>query len=93
MLLALTNHLIFLILIFGVVMSIALLNGIVFTGHQIGGALGIQLSGVLRDLTGSYDLPFTIAALLLFGASLASFAIQEKRYSMRYQATSSAATD
>jgi MFS family permease len=72
---------------------LGMLNGIVFTGHQIGGALGIQLSGVLRDLTGSYDLPFAIAALLLFGASLASFAIQEKRYSMRYQAASSAATD
>jgi len=72
---------------------LGMLNGVVFTGHQIGGALGIQLSGVLRDLTGSYDLPFTIAAFLLFGASLTSFAIQEKRYSMRYQAASSAATD
>ena len=44
-----------------------------------------QLGGLLRDLTGSYDLPFAIAALLLFGASLGSFAIQERRYSIRYQ--------
>jgi hypothetical protein len=51
------------------------------------------MQSALRDLTGSYDLPCTIAALLLFGASLASFSIQEKRYSMRYQAASSAATD
>jgi hypothetical protein len=62
-----------------------MLNGVAFTGHQIGSSLGIQLGGVLRDLTGSYDLPFAVAALLLFGASLASFAIHERRYSMRYQ--------
>ena len=64
---------------------LGMLNGVAFTGHQIGSALGIQLGGVLRDLTGSYDLPFAVAALLLFGASLASFAIHERRYSMRYQ--------
>jgi MFS family permease len=64
---------------------LGMLNGVAFTGHQIGSSLGIQLGGVLRDLTGSYDLPFAVAALLLFGASLASFAIHERRYSMRYQ--------
>jgi MFS family permease len=64
---------------------LGLLNGIAFTGHQIGGALSIQLGGMLRDLTGSYELPFAMAGLLLFGASLASFAIQERRYSSRYQ--------
>jgi MFS family permease len=64
---------------------LGMLNGVAFTGHQIGSSLGIQLGGVLRDLTGSYDLPFAVAALLLFGASLASFAIHERRYSIRYQ--------
>jgi len=64
---------------------LGVLNGIAFTGHQIGGALSIQLGGILRDLTGSYALPFAVASLLLFGASLASFAIQERRYSIRYQ--------
>jgi MFS family permease len=64
---------------------LGLLNGIAFTGHQIGGALSIQLGGVLRDLTGTYELPFAMAGVLLFGASLASFAIQEQRYSSRYQ--------
>jgi MFS family permease len=64
---------------------LGMLNGVAFTGHQMGGALGIQLGGLLRDLTGSYDLPFAVAALLLFGASLASFAIHERRYSIRYQ--------
>ena len=48
-------------------------------------ALSIQLGGTLRDLTGSYDLSFAIAGLLLFGASLVSFAIREQRYSTRYQ--------
>lgn len=67
---------------------LGILNGIIFTGHQIGGALSIQFGGVVRDLTGSYELPFTIAALLLFGASAASLSIQEKRYSTKYQAIS-----
>ena len=66
------------------------LNGLAFTGHQIGGALSIQLGGTLRDLTGSYDLPFAIAGLLLFGASLVSFAIREQCYSTRYQTAAGA---
>jgi len=64
---------------------LGMLNGVIFTGHQIGGALSIQFGGLLRDLTGSYELPFAIAGLLLFGASLVSFGIQEKRFSTRYQ--------
>jgi MFS family permease len=72
---------------------IGILSGIGITAHQFGGALGIQVGGVLRDLTGSYDIPFTIAGLLLIAAALASFSIQEKKYSARYQvASSSAAT-
>jgi MFS family permease len=72
---------------------LGILNGLAFTGHQIGGALSIQLGGILRDLTGSYDLPFAIAGLLLCGASLVSFAIREQRYSTRYQTAASAAGD
>ena len=53
-------------------------------------AIGIQLGGIMRDLTGSYDLPFTIAALLLVAASLVAFSIQEKRFSSRYQVASGA---
>jgi len=64
---------------------LGMLNGITFTGHQIGSALSTQLGGLLRDLTGSYELPFAIAGLLLFAASLVSLAIEEKRYSTRYQ--------
>jgi MFS family permease len=72
---------------------LGILNGLAFTGHQIGGALSIQLGGTLRDLTGSYDLPFAIAGLLLFAASLISFAIREQRYSTRYQTAASAGGD
>jgi hypothetical protein len=70
-----------------------MLNGLAFTGHQLGGALSIQRGGTLRDLMGSYDLPFAIAALLLFGASLVSLTIREQRYSTRYQPTASATGD
>src|SRR4029450_3936803 len=64
---------------------LGILSGLAFTGHQIGGALSIQLGGILRDLTGSYDLSFALAGLLLFGASLVSLSIREQRYSTRYQ--------
>jgi hypothetical protein len=38
----------------------------------------------MHDLTGSYDLSFALAAVALVGASLISFAIAERRYSVRY---------
>ena len=52
--------------------------------HQFGGGLSIQMAGELRDLTGSYDVPFLIAAVLLAIASVVSFSIREKKYSSRY---------
>jgi hypothetical protein len=70
-----------------------MLHGLAFTGHQLGGALSIQLGGSRRDLTGSYALAFASAGLLLCGASLGSFAIREQRYSTRYQTTTSPAGD
>jgi MFS family permease len=72
---------------------LGMLNGLAFTGHQIGGALSLQLGGTRRDLTGSYDLPFALAGLLLFGASLLSVTMRERRYSTRYQPAASAAGD
>ena len=65
--------------------NIGILGGIVFTAHQFGGAISIQLAGVLRDLTGSYQVPLIMAGVLLVGASLLSFSIREKKYSARYQ--------
>lgn len=67
--------------------NIGILGGIVFTAHQIGGAISIQLAGVLRDVTGSYDSALVIAAVLLMCASLVSFSIREKKYSVRYRQT------
>lgn len=65
--------------------NIGILGGIIFTSHQIGGAISIQLAGVIRDVTGSYDTALVMAAVLLICASLVSFSIREKKYSVRYQ--------
>ena len=62
------------------------LSGIVFMSHQIGGSIGIQFGGIMRDVTGSYSVPFIIATLLLIAASFISFVINERRYSSRYLA-------
>ena len=57
------------------------LTGLVFMSHQIGGSVGIQFGGLMRDMTGSYFVPFAVAGSLLIVASLASFTIRERRYS------------
>lgn len=62
------------------------LAGLTFTSHQVGGALSSYLAGWLFDLTGSYTLMYLIGIGLLLGASLASYAIQERRYSSKYVA-------
>lgn len=64
--------------------NIGTLNGVTFMAHQIGGALSIQFSGIMRDLTGAYTIPFAAAGLFLLFASVVSFSIQERRYSSRY---------
>lgn len=64
--------------------NIGILSGIIFTAHQIGGATSIQFAGITRDITGSYTLSLTIALVLLTVASLISFSIDERKYSIRY---------
>jgi cyanate permease len=44
----------------------------------------VWLAGVLYDATGSYDVSFQLGALALLGASLVSWMIDERRYSVRY---------
>ncbi len=66
------------------------LSGIVFMSHQIGGSIGIQFGGIMRDITGSYSVPFVIATLLLVAASSISFLIKENKYSSRYLGIQSA---
>ncbi len=61
------------------------LSGVTFLFHQVGSAGAILMAGILRDVTGSYDLPFAIAGSLLLPAALVSFSIKEKKYSAKYQ--------
>jgi MFS family permease len=61
------------------------LTGITNMVHQVGSAVSIQLAGMLRDITGSYDLPFAIGGFLLLPAALSSLSIREKKYSAKYQ--------
>jgi MFS family permease len=64
--------------------ALGALGGISLLAHQIGGGASVWLAGVMHDLTGSYDLSFALAAVALVGASMISFAIAERRYSVRY---------
>jgi MFS family permease len=64
--------------------ALGTLGGISLLAHQIGGGASVWLAGTMHDLTGSYDLSFALAAVALVGASLISFAIAERRYSVRY---------
>jgi MFS family permease len=66
--------------------ALGTITGISFLCHQVGAFLSILLAGVLFDATGSYTLPFAIAGSLLFPAALAAFSINERKYSIRYQA-------
>ena len=61
------------------------LSGVTFLFHQVGSAGAILIAGILRDVTGSYVLPFAIAGSLLLPATLVSISIREKKYSAKYQ--------
>ena len=66
--------------------ALSTIAGISFLCHQVGAFVSIfLLGGVLRDLTGSYLLPFALAGALLIPASIAAYTINEKKYSVRYQ--------
>jgi MFS family permease len=64
--------------------ALGTLTGISLAAHQIGGGASVWLAGVLHDLTGSYDISFTLTIIALIGASLVSFSIAERQYSVRY---------
>jgi MFS family permease len=64
--------------------TLGTLGGISLLAHQIGGGASVWLAGALYDLTGSYDISFILAIVGLIGAALVSFAIAERRYSVRY---------
>jgi MFS family permease len=64
--------------------SLGTLGSVSLLAHQIGGGVSVWLAGKLYDLTGSYDISFTLATIALLAASLISFGIAERRYSVRY---------
>jgi MFS family permease len=61
--------------------TLGTLSGVTFLVHQVGGATSIQFAGLMRDFTGSYTLPFTLAGLLLLPAALSALSIREQQYS------------
>ena len=71
--------------------SLATIAGISFLCHQVGAFASINFAGILYDVTGSYTLPFAIAGALLFPAALSAFTINERKYSVRYQAAPASA--
>jgi MFS family permease len=60
------------------------LVGLVFLNHQVGGALSSYLAGWLFDVGGSYTAVYFMGIALLIAAGLVSYAIQERRYSLKY---------
>ncbi len=72
------------------VRNIGTLNGLSTMSHQIGGSFSVFMAGVLYDATGAYEFPFAIAGLFLLGATLASYAVNERKFSIRYQPPSRA---
>ena len=67
------------------VRALGTISGVAFLVHAVGSGISIWLAGELFDLTGSYTIPFLIAGLFLFPASVFAFSIKEKKYSSRYQ--------
>ncbi|HEY7492537.1 MAG TPA: MFS transporter, partial [Candidatus Tectomicrobia bacterium] len=64
--------------------SLGTLGSVSLLAHQIGGGASVWLAGKLYDLRGSYDIAFMLAVVALLSASLISFRIAERRYSVRY---------
>jgi hypothetical protein len=52
----------------------------------VGDAVSIYLAGRLFDLNSSYTVVYVVGIVLLLGAALASYAIQERCYSLKYLA-------
>lgn len=57
--------------------SMGLLFGTIYFAHQVGACTGAYAGGFLYDLTGAYQLPLGIAAVILGIASLISYRIKE----------------
>ena len=65
--------------------ALATLWGIAFLSHSIGSIIGPFSVGLAIDLNGSYVWPFAVCAAMLVVAAIISFAINEGKYSARYE--------
>jgi MFS family permease len=57
---------------------LAMLSGVTFFSHQVGGFLGVWLGGIVFDRTGSYDLVWWLAILFSVLSALINLPIVEK---------------
>ena len=72
--------------------ALGTISGVSFVFHQVGGASTALLAGFLNDWTGSYTIPFLAAGSMLFLAAISAFTINERKYSVRYQPQTAAAS-
>ncbi len=56
----------------------SMLYGFAFLSHQVGGFIGLMLSGVLRESTGSYDIVWWLSIALGVASALINLPIVEK---------------
>ena len=64
--------------------NLGAINGLTNGAHQVGGAAAVLITGELYSLTGSYTLPFALAGLTLIIATYFSFAVNENKYSYKF---------
>ncbi len=57
---------------------LAMLIGITFLSHQVGGSLGVCLGGALYEATGSYDVIWWLGVAFGFASALINLPIVEK---------------
>ena len=69
---------------------LGMLSGLIFLGHQLGGAAAVLFFGFAFDAWGSYDVAFAVSAILLAAAAFGARSIHEDRYSVRYAGISPA---
>ncbi|MBT3942776.1 MAG: MFS transporter [Chloroflexi bacterium] len=65
--------------------NVGTINGLINMAHQLGGGLAVVVAGFVFDIWDTYDPVFAAGAIFLGLAGLASFAIRERKYSIRYQ--------
>ena len=61
--------------------SIGTILGFMSISHQMGGAIGSWVPGLLYDLTGSYDLIIGLSVFLLLGSALLVLRVPDPRNS------------